>query len=293
MIGILKNFIKKKDSTMSVRSNFEKEFEAEEYEMLVLMKSGGIGAAKIDDMLKPTVDFAASVDLRTNELSQEMGRMEWLIKDDENRKGWGYDFKKYGIYRVVIRKCIPKQLEPFQLQIVNNRYMLVKVLQENASNEKMEALRDYYMKPVTIQNELGEFVLDREFSWFEGSVDWNGEEAKVYLETDEKNGDSVVKAMETLQQLVKDLSVNDMRYRQFAAKELTSLANDWLQESDEEEQEEITEESFVQRMEISEVSISSDGAFTLYYHDDDMFWGHVIEVLVGPDGEMESADISG
>ena len=113
------------------------------------------------------------------------------------------------------------------------------------------------------------------------------------METDEKNGDSVVKAMETLQQLVKDLSVNDMRYRQFAAKELTSLANDWLQESDEEEQEEITEESFVQRMEINEVSISSDGAFTLYYHDNDMFWVHVIEVLVGPDGEMESADIAG
>ena len=88
------------------------------------------------------------------------------------------------IYRVTVRKCIPQKLLPYQLQqYINNRYMLINVLEENASNErKLEALKEYYSKPISIENELGSFALDREFSWFEGIVNWNGVEVNAYLE---------------------------------------------------------------------------------------------------------------
>lgn len=50
---------------MSVQTDFEKEFETEEYEMLILVQSPCKGAVNIKDMLKPFVDFLASIDLRT------------------------------------------------------------------------------------------------------------------------------------------------------------------------------------------------------------------------------------
>lgn len=73
---------------MSVQTDFEKEFETEEYEMLILVQSPCKGAANIKDMLKPFVDFLASIDLRTGQFFHEKGRVEWLIKNDNKRKGW-------------------------------------------------------------------------------------------------------------------------------------------------------------------------------------------------------------
>lgn len=269
---------------MSIQTDFEKRFEAEEYELLVLMKAGCRGALHMGDMLRPSVNFLASVDLRTSELSQKLGRIEWLIKNEKKRAGWGYEFEQFEIYHVVVREAIDKSLEPC--------YMLVKVLQEKVQNTALDELKEHYAKPVIIQNELGEFKLDREFSVYEGYIDWNGAKAKIFLETDD-DSDSAKSAMEALWKLVEDLEEKDSRYRKHAAQELTSLANEWLEESDEEEPEEITEEVFAERMEISEVSVSPDGSLSLFYDDDYMFWGHVIEIMVEADGEITTVGISG
>lgn len=99
---------------MSVQTDFEKEFETEEYEMLILVQASCGGAACIKDMLKPSVDFLASIDLRNGQFFHEKGCVEWLIKKDNKRKGWGYDFEQFGIYRVVVRKCIPQKLQPYR-----------------------------------------------------------------------------------------------------------------------------------------------------------------------------------
>ncbi len=278
---------------MSVQTDFEKEFETEEYEMLILVQSSCKGAAIIKDMLKPSVDFLASIDLRTGQFFHEKGRVEWLIKNDNKRKGWGYEFEQFGIYRVAVRKCIPQKLQPYQVQYINNRYMLISVLGENASNEKLEALKEYYTKPISMENELGSFVLDREFSWFEGIVNWNGTEANVYLETDEEDGDTAEQAMKVLKKVVDNIVDNDTKYREFAAQELTELANEWMDESDEIDAEEITKEIFAKRMEISEITVSPDGSLSLFYNDDDMFLGHAIEIEIEPNGEIISANIAG
>ena len=278
---------------MSVQTDFEKEFETEEYEMLILVQALCRGAVHIKDMLKPSVDFLAFIDLRTGQLFHEKGRVEWLIKEDNKRKGWGYEFEQFGIYRIAVRKCIPQKLQPYQLQYMNNRYMLIGILEENASNEKLEVLKEHYAKPISMENELGSFVLDREFSWFEGSINWNGTEAKVYLETDEEDGDTAEQAMAVLKSVVDNIVDNDTKYREFAAQELTGLANEWMSESDESDVEEITQETFAKRMEIREVTVSSDGGLSLIYYDDDMFWGHIIEIMIESNGEIISADIAG
>lgn len=278
---------------MSTQRNFETEFHTEEFELLVLIKSECHGAARSGDMLYPSVSFLASIDICTGILSKEQGRIEWVIKNSENRKGWGYDLKQYGIYHILVRKCISTELKPGQMKIMSNRYMLVKVLKENVRNEALEEIMEYYKRPVSIKSELCEFVLNRDFSWFEGSVDWNGVKVITYLETDEEDGESAEGAYTKLLELAKDFTGNDERYRRYAAEKLTAGANDWLEDSGDEDGEEITEEMFAKRIEISEIVINPKGELSILYNDDDMFWGHVIEILVDADGTMSSADIAG
>ena len=67
---------------MSVQTDFEKEFETEEYEILISVQASCGGAVSIKDMLKPSVDFLASIDLRNGQFFHEKGCVEWLIKED-------------------------------------------------------------------------------------------------------------------------------------------------------------------------------------------------------------------
>lgn len=54
--------------------------------------------------INPSVDFVASIDCKTGKLIKSEGRLTWLIKDENSRNGYGYDFEKYGIYKVLVRK---------------------------------------------------------------------------------------------------------------------------------------------------------------------------------------------
>ncbi len=284
---------------MLVQPDFEKEFETEEYEMLILVQAPCKGVSRMKDMWggmwSASVDFFASIDLRTGQLFHEKGYVLWLLKDDkykrwswDKHKRWVYAFKKFGIYRVTVRKCIPQKLQPHQPQYWNNRYMLINILEKNVSNEKLEALKEHYAKPISIENELGSFILNREFSEFRGIINWNGAEIIADLETDAENGDTAEQAMKVLKRIADNLVDNDTKYREFAAQELTVSANEWMNGT-----EEITQETFAKRIEIYMIEISSDGSFTLSYSDDDMFYDHVIRIEVESNGEPTFAAICG
>lgn len=274
---------------------FEKRFSEEVVELLVLTKEGVGGAAIDGDMLRPSLEFIASVNVKTGQLSREKGRLEWMIKNTPGRVGWGYNFVQFGIYHIKARKNIPVKLEPYMSKTVNNCYMVVEVLKENVSEPRLEEIKECLSKPVVIEEEgLGEFELNRQFSFFEGDIQWLGATCSVYLETDEEDGDTARQAMEVLKKLHSDLKRWDDSFRRFAAEKLTDLANDWLQEEEgDETPAAITKEAFADRLEISELSISPDGDITIYYNDDDMFWGHAVEVDANISGELSDAEIVG
>ena len=161
------------------------------------------------------------------------------------------------------------------------------------TNADLEKLQEYYARPVTIENELGVFELNREFSWFEGEIDWDGIEVSVFMETDEEGGDSAIRAITALLEFANNFKELDKRYRIFAAKQLTELANDWLESDEESELDEISQEMFTKRIEMSEMIFSSSGELTLYYNDDDMFWGHSIEIDIDVSGKAIDANIVG
>lgn len=272
---------------------FMQQFEKEEIEITVLIKESCKGGYVTGDWVVPSVNFVASIDNETNELSRKEGRIVWIIERYPQRKGWGYNFKQYGIYRLLVRKCIPIELKENQLEIMNNRYLLVKILEEDVKNDKLQEVKEYLQKPVVIKNELGVFTLDREYSWFECTMDWCGSEVFVTLETDEDCDETAYKAMDMLLKVANNKEAFDRQCKEYAADNLVELANDWLDEDDEDMPDEITRELFMELIEISEICFYSDGSITLYYSDGDMFAEHAIEIDIDEDGVFSNAGIAG
>lgn len=291
------------DLFMNPVEEFEKRFEEQITDLLVLIKEPVGAAAIVDNMLRPSVEFIASVNTQTGEFSRETGQLEWMIKNSKLRIGWGYDFKQYQICHIQARKCIPIPLKPYMRKTVNNCYMVVKVLEKNASEPRLDAVKEHVMQPVSIVDDvLGTFELNRRFSWFEGTVDWLGEQCSVSLETDEEDGETAKNALAHLKKLYEDRKEWEDKFRQFAADELWELANDWYECDDEDwdEDEEydedvihITKEQFLDRISIISITVYPSGRLTLYYDADDMFTDHAIEIDANINGDMKSADIVG
>lgn len=280
--------------TIDEKKKFEQEFENEEMEITVLVDDTCCGASIRGAWMTPSVRFAASINNTSDEPSRKKGRIEWIISNKSDNEGWGYEFAKYGIYRLLVCKCVQKELAEYQSEIMNNRYMLIKILEEDVKNEKLEEIKEYLQKPVTIESQFGTFQLDRELSWFACEMDWCGNEVSVTLESDEDCEETANKAMSIFQQIAKDKAGFDKKSREYASEQLLELANDWLADDDSEDKpDEITKEMFMESMELDDLCVNSDGSITLYYDDGDMFWGHAIEVDIEEDGTYSDANIAG
>lgn len=77
-------------------------------------------------------------------------------------------------------------------------------------------------------------------------------------------------------------------YRAEAAGELLELYNDNWNEG-----EPIDAVAFASRLMLENVVVERDGSVTLWYDDGDLFAGHVIFVVVEPDGTVSRAEIAG
>ena len=224
------------------------------------------------------------------------GRLEWPVTDKErnSEKGWKR-FQVGQIYRLKVRRLldefVPDHTSPEQF----NSWAVIEVLEQPVSCSPLEAVWKEYQKPVTIEDEmLGTLKLNRDFEHLDGKVPWNGEEVSLFLEIDLEDEATWDTACSIAHKLIADSESWDKSMREFAAKELTNLANEWQASDDENENTApITEEAFVGRITLSELSLTYKGDLMAYYDDDELFWGHAIEVYGSLKNGIKSANIVG
>lgn len=275
----------KTEGELNPAEEFLQEFEAEEEELTVLLKHFSKGGGVKGDYIFPSAAFMAYIDNESGEIIQEEGTLHWVIR--RSAKDYIHDFKDYGIYTVLVRKCKP-DVKNFLGKPYKNRYYIVKIIRKSLKDPRLEAIRTEYLKPVSIEDKAGTFSLDRKYGWFEGDIDWLGSTQRVLLDKDE-NSDTAEKALQTLHRFLEDMEKWDKKLRTFAAEQLTELANDW-QDGDTPE---ITKEEFTQRIGAPDFRIDEKGGFEAEYNDDDMFYGHWIVVYGDADGELKDANIEG
>lgn len=261
---------------------FYEMYESEEREVVALIRNciGG-GYNNKGNFWEMTVVTLGMVFCDTGELDIKEGRMEWPVTDEERNgeKGWSR-FGREQICRVKVRRLLEEYVPPHTTPEKFNCWAITEVMEEDVVCPELQNVLDEYNKPVVIEDKvLGTLTLNRDLDMFEASIIWNGSDISLMLEVNSESKSSWSRARTAAKKLFTEQQAWDKSMREFAAKNLTALANEWLADDDEKKDAEpITENVFAQRITLSELSVTSGGSFTAYYNDDDMFWGHAVEV---------------
>ena len=275
------------------RDDFEEEFCGEIVEFLIFTLQNVTGAASLKDGCKmPSVHFKASVNVATQEFSEREGRLEWVLTPEEfEEKRWGFSFEPYKIHHIKCQKRPQRQLEPYMAAVANNCYRLLEYIEDGQSDSRLEALIAEYVKPVVIKDSIGEFTLNRAYSWFEGNIDLAGSKVSVMLDANE-DASLPSKSFGYLKTFVGDIDRRDSEIRDVIVKEMWETAEDWL--ASDGDAEVLTEDYFYNSLYLGELSISEAGDLTLYYGDkEDIFAGHAVEVRADIEGSIENVALVG
>ena len=173
------------------QEEWECTFEEDAREILVLL-AGGAGAGKRNGFWDVSHYFIAYVDCQTGALHTGDGRIVYPVSDEEHDAGGILDrFRREAVYRLKARKKIPHEIPEGVTASSQNEFLIVEVLEEDASCPALDKVLTEYRKPVVLNDEeLGELTLDKDLDMFEGEVLWRGEQICVSLEVDAADEDT-------------------------------------------------------------------------------------------------------
>lgn len=283
---------------MSINSEiekFDKNYDIKEKEILILTDGSLVscGRAGGDKLWNASQGFLAYVDLETMELRNGKGRIVWLLTENEreDRESWSGLFKKETIYHLKVKERLEKFIPEGDTTYFYNDFSLVEILDEDVENSNLEGVLEEYRKPITFNYpSVGEFEFDKDLDFFEGYINWGECEGYAYLENIDMDDENTWnEAAENLKEILDNLEVKDQEFKEFAAKKLVDLANEW----NEEENIKITEKDFIERISFSSIVVDLDGSIIVYYNDDDLFWGHIIAVYGDENGVLKEANMEG
>ncbi len=286
----------------NVPESVNERFHLEEKEFLVMTIGGTHGShCNGQDYWNKSIDILGYVEIESGRTSNIKSSLNWSVEDyksDNNFQNGGI------IYRIKGR--LPKLLdgEPW----VNNEYRMssiyvTEIISDNEKNDFLENLLKEYKKEVSVNSKvLGKLILNKELNRYEteSDIEWCGGMVGISISCED---DDINECLPVAEEFYNNRQEWDRKIREYAAEQLTELANDWLadeyyEEDDESDEEtepvhEITEKEFAERIMICDISFDSDRNFTVYYADDDMFWGHSILVDGNIETGFESAEIAG
>ena len=250
----------------------------EDEEKLVLIQSGtSADKTFLDTFWTAHTHALAMADVQTGQVLSGRCCLSWPLTDKERESGdYSKRFAKGNIYRIKTRGWKGDALSEPQ-------WYVTEVLEEGVTCPALEEIWAEYTKPILLEDEvLGTLTLDREMSIFEGTCKWMGKEVRISLDVEIEKKASWTRVTNVMKNLLADQEVWDKSLRAMAAQTLTAQANEWLADNDQTdrapEKDPITEEEFARRILITEFTVSPGGGFTAWYEDDDMFWGHAVEV---------------
>ena len=277
MFGLFKKKEEKTETVSDPREEYKKrfpklqvEYQPEERTILAVTGANGFGGGKThgDELWTISIGLTA-----------------WMEEDSPDIHKGEFVLSTVGDEQLleILRRRAPRDfILKFKGRVSEDgQRLLLLDLPEPAFDPDLKAILEEQKKPVTFwEDGLGTFTLNRQVDWFETEVDWLGTEISLTIDMEEEREE----ALRNAKTLLASAADWDKRVRAYAADELVSLANDWSQDMDEDEEpQEITREQFMERMELESIEIRADGSFEFWFADGDMFYGHSIHVS----GDME------
>lgn len=287
----------------NVPENVNKYFHEDEKEFLVMTVGGTYGSCIGDENYwTKSIDILGYIEVESGRTSSIKSCLDWSVEDYKSDK----NFKKSDIiYRVKAR--LPKLIDGGEPWVNNEKRMsslyVTEIISKNEKNEFLENLLTEYKKEISINSKIfGKLILDKGLERYEteNDVEWCGDNIKISFDSENDDADEML-VIAIAEEFYNNRQEWNRKIREFAAHEMTELANDWLEseydedESDEENEtvHEITEKEFAERISTCDISFNSNGDFLVFYDDDDMFWGHTIIVRGNVKTGLESAEMFG
>ncbi|MBR6101391.1 MAG: DUF2262 domain-containing protein [Ruminococcus sp.] len=252
--------------TGTVPERLKQYYEDYLHEYLIMIGGGSAYTSRLGGSTESNASFPVlgHIDLTDGFHRSDKGSFTWILTPEEERtKSYKGIFTEGEIYRILGY--------PYK---GGHSFYPAKVLEGGLGNPFLEGLMEEFNRPVTMHSELfGELKLNKRYGVFYGKFNWLGTEIEVSFNTDE---DDDAGCLAHLEEFCRDAERRDKEIREYAADELTYLANDWR--DDDHLDEEITEEDFARRIVISNVEMSSEGDWYVWFEDGDMFAGHSVRV---------------
>lgn len=261
-----------KDRRLDPVLSFLDSFEEEEKEMLFLNKKPVSGWGVFWGYKRICLTYLASMDPRDTEICTKTGRLFLLEK--HSGSSLKTDFRELTAYRLLVR---PSKTGP-------ETYLVVRNLGKADPAPFRERIEEY-RRPVTIENELGSFSLERQWNWFDGTIQWCRKPCNVLIDVEEGSTDCT-SAMDILRRICADDTAFDARVRRQVCDQTMELLRDWYEE-------EITEEEYMQRLGTPLITISEDGDIDFSFETAGLYAGHTLIASVDEAGKVKSADLAG
>ena len=188
-------------------------------------------------------------------------------------------------------------------------FKLVEFIDISYKDNELEKILQEELKPVFYEDKIfGKMELDKRVDTFESRINWM--ESNVHIMINNNKDENVIKdCISTAHELYNNQKKWNEKILNYSAQELLDLANDWYEDSREEyyedfdpnfeeedpffKYEEILKERFIELIEISEICVESDGNFSIFCSDGDIFLGHCIIVSGNINGEFKDAVMAG
>lgn len=241
---------------------FAADFLPEELDILAVTGANGFSGGRADGEQLWTVGvvLTAWMEEDSPEICREETRL--VTKADDTLM----DYLRQHVPGDFIIQCKARVSE-------DGKRLLLVDLPKPGFDPELKAVLEEQKQPVTFEAEgLGTFALNRRVGWFETEIRWMDAPVSLTVDQEEDQADS----LSTARTLLEGQREWDGKVRAFAADQLLSLANDWAEDGDEEET--VTREGFLARMELESIQVYGDGRFEFWFADGDLFYGHAIHV---------------
>lgn len=251
--------------------DFEEKFHPEVKEKLFLVRKSLSSASKIGAYRLEANRCIAWVDCATDELHNERGSIRRMYRP--GLFAGKSDFEEFGIYRIRVRE---NKTNPAD-------HMIVKVIGK-ASDSRLDAVLEEFLKPVALKTELGIFDLDKDLNRYCGEVDYLGKKIPVYLEVDAGTTDAEAQ-LQRLKQILSDAGSYDAKVRQYIAADESHW--EWLDDSG------YSRDGFEQQLARDSLTIYANGEAEFWFDGGEPFGYHAIIVYVDQNDTCTDIELMG
>ena len=188
------------------------------------------------------------------------------------------DFPEYSVQKISVL-----------LSSDESRAVFEKAIASNGQDEELSNISDNLQNPVSIETKrFGTLNLDRRMGQFVGETKWNKKSIRIAFDSENEKINS--SALSTAETIWGSRAEWNKRIEAIAVSKLLELKNStWLKDGESE----FSAKQFVAAMSLTSVSIDSEGGFTFWYDDGELFWGHLIKVQGNQEEGPTDASIQG